>query len=411
MPQIERKEGESHKFFETSDGEIGVRTSLIDSAGRSSANTVFGENQVGIRHADIAAQFHYGYPTGAANSSTVGSGTISITDALLTVSTGTDSDGHARIINKKALRYIPGHEAYCFFTGVFTQGVANSYQRAGLFNEDDGFFIGYEGTQFTCTIRREGVDENHAIDVSKIFDENYDAFDPTKGNVYKISFGYLGFATITFEVLQPNGAWRVLHKIEYPNTSTVTHITNTNLQPRAEVTNDGNTSDIIFKTGSFTAGIVNGGGSDPASRKFSLDASNQTITAGEDMAIMLRVKSTFNSQTNYIQSLLTFISAASDLSKNSVWEFRKNMTITNTPTWTDVATTDSTIEYSTDATVTSGSGKLGFAFTLGKADKLFEFIDKLESELYPGETLTLIIKTPLGTSGTYDYAVRWKELF
>lgn len=381
----------------------------IDGANRVSSNTVFGEKNVGVRKVDIAAQFQYGFPLGSADPDVSNGGTITTVDSMLTVSTGTNAAGAASIANRKALRYIPGHEAYTFFTAVFTEGVADSYQRAGLFDDQNGFFIGYEGADFKVTRRRKGVDTSVTITLADIFEDG--SYDPTKGNVYKISFGYLGFATIVFEVLQPNGQWVILHKIEYPNSSTETHITNTNLPPRTQVANTGNTSNIVFKTGSFTAGIVDGGGGDPAARRFTYTDTAKAIVAVSQMVVTFRSKSTFSSLTNYIETLFTLLSLATDLSKNSTWEFRRNMTITNSPTWADINTLDSTIEYSTDAAVTSGTGESLLAFSMGKTDRIYEQIEDEDVSLLPSDTLTLVNTTPTGTTGTFDLSLREKELF
>jgi hypothetical protein len=310
------------------------------------------------------------------------------------------------------LRYIPGHEAYALFTAVFTTAKADSYQRAGLFNDEDGFFVGYEGTDFKVTRRRDSVDTSVTIDVSTIYDPEDGTFDPTKGNVYRISFGYLGFAAINFEVMAPCGCYKSLYRIEYPNSATQTHILNTNLQPRAEVANTGNNTDIVFKTGSFTAGVVNGGGEDPAARRFTFAQANQTITAGTLMVVTFRSKATFSSLTNYISSVLTMLSFNTDLSKSSLWDLELNGTITNTPTWTDVDTTDSTIEYSTDAVVTHNSGDTYIAIPLGRIDReLITDLEEQEIEILPNDYVTLFITTPVGTTGTYDLSFRWKELF
>lgn len=388
-----------------------LKTVNIDSTARNSLNTVFGEKIVGIRQADIAAQFHYGIPAGSATSTTANGGTVSFSESMLVLSTGTNTVGSASIANRKALRYIPGYEAYMVFTAVFTQGADNSYQRAGLFDDNNGFFIGYENETFYATRRRDGVDFNYSITLGDVFNEGEGTFDPTKGNIYRISFGYLGFATINFEVLSPGGSWRKLYKIEYPNTAIITHITNTNLQPKGEVANDGNNTNIVLKSGSFAAGVVDGGGKDPSARKFTFNTVANTITAGTYHYITFRVKNTFNSLTNYIQSILTLLPIATDLSKNSVWEIRKNMTITNSPTWTDVNTNDSTVEYSTDATFTAGTGTVEMAWSMGKADRIFEDIEKQQVEMFPGDYLTFVIVTPVGTSGTFDFVIRWSELF
>jgi hypothetical protein len=388
------------------------KTGYTDLQDRVSMNTVFGEKITAVRQADIAAQFQYGFPAGSATTTTANGGTITIVESMLTISTGTNVAGSASISNRKALRYIPGQEAFTNFTAVFSTGKEDSYQRAGLFDSVNGFFIGYEGTDFMVTRRRDSVDTSVTIDLNSVYDEQYGVFDPTKGNVYRISFGYLGFAAINFEVMTPSGSWASIHKIEYPNSNTVTHIMNTNLQPRGSAANTGNNTDISLKVGSFSAGIVDGGGFDPASRRFTFDQTNQSITAGSLMVITFRSKSTFASLTNYIQSVLTLLSFNTDLSKSSLWELEKNATITGTPTWNDVDTNDSTIEYSTNAVVTRGSGRLDFSIPLGKVDReLITNLEEQEIELLPQDTMTLFIITPTGTTGTYDLSFRWKEKF
>jgi hypothetical protein len=383
-----------------------------DHSKRMSLNTVFGEKVTGTRRADIAAQFQYGFPASNADPEIANGGTITVVESMLIVSTGTNVAGSAGISNRKALRYLPGQEAYINFTAVFTSPKASSYQRAGLFDAQNGFFIGYEGEDFKATRRRDSVDTSVIIEPSEIYDTEEGVFDPVNGNVYRISFGYLGFATITFEVLSPSGYWTILNKIKYPNTSAVTHILNTNLQPRMEVANTGNNTNISIKVGSFSAGIIDGGGTDPAARRFTFSQTAQSITAGTLMVVTFRSRSIFNSLTNYVSSILTFASYNTDLSKSSLWELEKNATIVGTPTWSDVNTLDSTIEYSVDAVVTRGTGVIDFSIPLGRIDReLITDLEKQEIELLPQDYITLFIVSPVGTTGTFDLSLRWKELF
>lgn len=380
----------------------------IDLAGRTAATSIFGDRIVADRIPDVAAQFQYGFPASSAVPEIENGGYITIIESMLVLGTDINVAGRAKISNKKALRYVPGYEAFVFFTAVFSPAKADSVQRTGLFDDENGFFIGYEGVDFAVTRRRDGVDVNYVIDVSKVFEDG--TFNPEFGNVYKISFGYLGFAAITFEVMRPDGGWKMFYKIEYPNSSTDTHITNTNLPPALEVFNSGNDTDIFVKAGSFSGGTTYGGGVDPASRKFSFSNNNIDIIPVYHLVFVFRSKETFFGIKNYIEALLVLLSIAADLSKDSVWEFRKDMTITNTPTWQDTDV-DSIIEYSADATVTTDSGSLEFSLSLGKTQTLFEDVEKYVINLLPGETMAIIIKTPGGTNGTFNFSLRWKELF
>lgn len=382
----------------------------VDQSNRESLNTVFGEKITGIRRPSTAAQFQYPLESNYATISTVNSGTVSQVDSLLVVSTGTSANVTASIQSRDFLRYIPGHEAYINFTATFSEGKANSTQRAGLFDTEDGFYIGYEGTDFCVSRRRDSVDYRSTINILNVFNDK--TYNPSKGNIYRISFGYLGFAAIHFEVMNSYGGWEELHVIQYPNTQITTHISQTNLPARAEVANNGNTSDIVFKSGSFEFGIVDGGGTDPSSRFQTFASSNITAVAGVDEIVTFRNKATYGGLDNRVSGRLLLISYGTDLNKNASFQILKNATITNTPNWIDVDTDDSIFEYSIDATVDETTGKVMLPWIAGKTDSMIlDIPDSWRIKLRPEEHATIITTTPAGTTGTIDLSMRWVEEF
>jgi hypothetical protein len=391
-----------------------LATSDIDNAHRGSANSIFGDKIVGTRIPSIAGQFQYGLRDDDAVVDSVGTGATSFSDAMLVLNTGTDSDGHIGIQGADYVRYIPGHEAFAFFTCVFAEAVADSVQRIGLFDYDsgngNGFFIGFNGTQFGITRRRAGSDTFTAVDTADVFPSDHGVFDPTKGNVYKISYGYLGFATIHFEILMPHGGFVEFASIDYPNSSTVTHIANTNIPLRAEMTNDGNTTDLEMRIGSVSAGIVDGGGADPIARVFTFALPTVTLAAGVTKQLVhFRNKSTFFSITNKITTQLLLISASTDGNKTVAWGIERDPTITTAGTWMDVDTSDSVMEYSTDAVTTLGTGKDLILWNLSKIDSFFEDVEKYLIKLRPNQWATIYALS--AGANDVDLSIRWKELF
>jgi hypothetical protein len=388
-------------------------TSNFDNAHRGSANSIFGDKITGTRVPSIAGQFQYGLRADDAVIDNVGSGNTSFSNAMLLLNTGTDSNGHIGIQGTDYLRYIPGHEAYAFFTCVFSAGVASNNQRVGIFDYDggngNGFFIGYKETQFGVTRRRAGVDTFTPVDVSTVFPSDQGTFDPTKGNVYKISYGYLGFATIHFEVLLPHGGFVEMASIDYPNSSTETHIANTNIPLRAEATNSGNTTDIEMKIGSVTAGIVDGGGADPIARVFTFAMPTTTLVAGVTKQLVhFRNKSTYFSITNKISTQLILISASTDGNKTVAWGIKKNPTITTAGTWADISV-DSVMEYSTDAVTDLNTGGDLILWNLSKIDSFFEDVEKYLIKLRPTQWATIYALS--AGANDVDLSIRWKELF
>jgi len=298
----------------------------IDKAQRISGNTVFGDNIGGIRKSSIAAQFQYSIEGGTSDSELLNGGAISIFESLLIISSGIDIAGRARINSTENVRYVPGQELYMYWTSVFTTPKENSYQRSGLFDDNNGFFAGYEGTVFTFTRRRGGIDFPQTIDLLAFHEREGYSLDPTKGNVYKISYGYLGFAPITLEVMKPSGELVLLDRIEYPNSATVTHTTQTFLPVRGEVGNSGNNTDMVMSVGSLAAGIVNGGNEDIAGRQFAWSNIIPVALSGANTELVtFRNKTIFAGINNKVPARLLFISGAVENNKNVRWKLFKDV--------------------------------------------------------------------------------------
>ena len=65
-----------------------------------------------------------------------------VTTAMWEVKSGTSVGGYGVLRTKRFLRYRPGQGALTRFTAAFTEGIANSTQRAGLFNQENAIQIG-----------------------------------------------------------------------------------------------------------------------------------------------------------------------------------------------------------------------------------------------------------------------------
>lgn len=389
------------------------KTSDFDPNNRVGANTVFGDRITGIRKTDIAAQFQYGVEDGTSETILENGGTVVIENSLLKIRTGTNTAGRASIQSTETVRYVPGQELYCFFTSVFDTAKVNSYQRVGLFDDANGFFVGYEDTVFTFTRRRDTVDYHQTIDLVEFNEKNNYEFIPTLGNIYKISYGYLGFAPITLEVMKPDGSWTVLSKIEYPNTQAVTHTLQTFLPIRGEAANTGNNTNLEIRSGSLAAGIVDGGNEDIAGRQFTW-STDETITFSDSVTIVtFRNKTTFNSIENRVPARLLFVSFANSANKLIKWRILKNPTLeaSPVPVWNDVNTNNSTLEYSLNAVANySLSDDLFLAWVAGAIDQDFLDVEKYILDLPPGGTASFVIYSG-ATNADADISIRWSERF
>lgn len=94
------------------------------------------------------------------------SGTAAASDSAFVCTTGTTIYGAGSIQSRERLIYRPGQGMVFRFTGLFTTGVANSYQLVGFGHGEDGLWVGYKGTQFGIVYNSRGKREVRTLTIS-----------------------------------------------------------------------------------------------------------------------------------------------------------------------------------------------------------------------------------------------------
>lgn len=94
------------------------------------------------------------------------SGTITQATGMAVIQSGGSTNSAAHMLSRVALKYDPGQGGLVRFTALFTTGVANSVQLAGLGEVGDGFFFGYNGAAFSILRREKGKPEIQTLTVS-----------------------------------------------------------------------------------------------------------------------------------------------------------------------------------------------------------------------------------------------------
>lgn len=240
-------------------------------SGPGTINT-FGHLVTGSPHNQVDVQFYRS--TSVADvvtlvSSNGGGATVSNGGAIF--ATGTNSSGAVTGISVERTRYTAGAEVYGLFTAAYTvPSTANQFMRVGLFDSSNGLFAGYESTAgFGITRRAVGSDSNvlsSAFNHDKLngnstslFTRNGtpEALDPTKLNVFRVRFGWLGAAPISWDVLAPDGHWVTFHVYDWPNTSTLASLASADLPMRLECRKvNAGTDDLRIFTECWGAGTT-----------------------------------------------------------------------------------------------------------------------------------------------------------
>ena len=377
-----------------------------DATGRVSFNTVFGDKIVVERSADIQEQFQYNVNTKTLTTTTVGSGAATQENSMLHISTGTDTNGSVSVQTKASIKYHPSFEGWSYFTALWDNGgVASSEQYIGPFSSDDGYFLGFKDTGFVVGRRNSGSD-------TRITSANFNGdpnfitdFDNTKINIFRITYGWLGTATITFEWKSPD-KWIVIHQMRQENVDTVPNTTNPQLPISIDITKTAGATDIIMHSGSWGGG-VNGPISHVGDRYFTKIVGPSTIST-EAVLVNFQNVSTFQSKTNRVNIEGIRIGISTDGAKNAIVKIYKNLTITS-PTWVNVDATNSVMQTDTVGTVTPSDANLLWAYPMAKIDTIIDPLLDIDFGLNPSDTLTITGQS--AQTNDITFSNRWREHF
>ncbi len=230
---------------------------------------ILGVSVTGRRNNEIELSFFDSFDTNLITNTTAAGGSATISGGHARYRTGTNVNGAARGETVYKCNYRPAHEEYAFFTAAFTTGVANSFQRIGIYDTNNGAFIGYEGTSFGVTLRSATVDTTIAraswngdpLDgsVGSIFTRagTPEAINLNYSNLYRIRFAWLGSASFLFEVFSPDGKWVTFHTIRIPNSQLAPSMETPNLPMKIEcVKSADGVTDLSIYTACWAAGTT-----------------------------------------------------------------------------------------------------------------------------------------------------------
>ena len=305
--------------------------------------TAFGDLDVASPTPKIQLQFPYNINGLETVRATTGSGTVSFSQPFAVCSTTAATNSTASLSSKKNLHYATGQGGLCLLTAVFTTGASGSTQWAGFANTLDALFFGYSGATFGVNRRYNGTDNFIAqsswnVDKMDGTGPSGMTLDPTKGNVYKIQYQWLGFGNIKFYIENPaTGTFQNVHNIQYPNSATTTSLLNPAMQINIQANNTANNTNISIRCPSMSAFVQ--GNLIPTGNNFSF-ANSKTIATTLTSIFGLKNNTTFNGITNYKSIYLTGLSFT-NAGAISVVTLILNGTIGGSPVYTNISSTTS----------------------------------------------------------------------
>lgn len=400
-----------------------VLTSILASVGDSNTvidnlpKTAFGE--LSVAEITPIMQLYFSYNNNPQYTKTYisGSGTVTNSNSMAVVSSGSSINSNATFHTIKPIKYKSGQGLNIKFTAVFTNGIIGNDQLIGGFDSSDGLGFGFNNTDFGIFKRKSTVTE-----WIKQTDWNIDTLDGNGnsglninfgngyGNVFQIKYQYLGFGAITYSVENPNtGEFTNVHMIHYANANAEPSFEIPSFPLAIQSSNTTNTTNITISSGSMMA-CIEGKHVYSGVKKTDSWVNERVEKKTETMLNAYRVKTIFEGKMNktiiYFEGF-SFASGSND--KHHIIKIRKNPTI-NSGVWSDIDTGVSTMEK-----LTSGSwgtdGEIIFSRVVpGKGVPVNISIDISPISLFltPGDTL-VVTSEGIVTSGDSTGCINWLE--
>jgi hypothetical protein len=237
----------------------------------------------------------------------------------------------------------------------------------------------------------------------------FTGFDPTKLNVYKIGFGYLGIANIIYSVYNPNTSSFVeVHKIKWANKNNETHISKPNLKVGWTAASLGSSGTNLTVLGASAAIFLEG---DEILKNNTFGSNNVVGGLTTTLTNLVTVKSrlVYGNYYNLGKVFPLTITVDNEHNKAIIVEVYRNPTVAGP---TDFQFTD---EFNSIAVVdkegtTVTNGTLIDSFIVAAGGNIREDLTVLKTEILPTETFVVAAKTISGTNANdVSVSITWKE--
>ncbi len=368
--------------------------------------------------------FPYNINTDLTNIILAGSGTVTQADNMAVIATSTAATAieSAALESEKTITFRAGEGAVGRFSALFTDLAPNgatSVQGFGLGDANDGYGFMMIGASSEVNIayRTNGVQTlfTQSLWNEDTMDGSGNAgnpsgmlLDPTKGNIYQVSYGS-GFGSVYYSIEnQSTGHLVLVHTLNIANLRTTPSSYNPTFALRAEVFKDGtaDANDYVLKVSdmsSFTQG------KDNITGPINAFENSKSIGTTETSVFTLQNKATYQGKTNKVSAILSSISLVNDTNGAATFRLWENATLGGSPSYTDISTNTSVIAADTAGTTVTG-GKLLWTGGVGKDNGDSIDLHTLAITMSPNNTYTFSAES-LGGANPMVIGLVWVEDF
>ena len=320
----------------------------------------------------------------------------------------TTSSGSRAVLQTHYFHYIAGQTITVGITAIFGTTDTNCRKRMGYFDDDNGIYLEYDGTNLSFNIRTNGGGaSNQTVNRSSFNTNTLDGFDPTKYYLFELTFLWQGAGPVSLYAYI-SGERTLLHMFECGSTLSHPFMKVPNLPIRAEIINAGITGSVqSFSTFCWQLS-AEGNRNVFTQERAAVSTGVSVATSAYKPLISIRLKSTNARAQFQLRSAKIHATSNDDL----VYRISKGVSLTGASfTSVDAA---SIMEYDISATSSTGGTAVNYGFIAksgtvpGEAQAALETIQSDFDGVV--DILTLEAKSITSTATVYG-ALVWVEIF
>ena len=335
-------------------------TENIDWAWRAWLNTIFWDSITASKKDDISHKWDLWLITDDFNITENNWATATEDNSRLFLQSSTATNWQVIIQSRDRVIYRPWHDMYANFTYAWPEWwIAWSTNYIWMFDENNGYYIWYNGTDFVIwrrffTTDYQVTQANWNIDKLDGTWPSWFNLNHNTVNIFRLNFWYLWIAPCYFEVKTWDNSWVLFHVTETLNSQEELAVWSANLPIRAEITKTSWDTNITWYSGSWNGWYYNWWVSFVWNKPNHYNTGTwQALTwTWVENVVIFHLKDTFNSKPNTVPARMVH----ADFNNNATWDIIVAKIVANPTsvwwtavaslTYTDIDTNNSVIEYS-----------------------------------------------------------------
>lgn len=229
--------------------------------------------------------------------------------------------------------------------------------------------------------------------------------DPTKGNIYQVDAGFLGYAPPVYRIFHPERREFVpVHAIEWTNANTQPNFGNPSMRVGWVSASLGSTTNLTVAGASAMAGLQ---GKKEYARTFGGYGVATGVTT-ETQVLTIQVRREFGGRACNAVLRPMKLSIATDSTKGAIFRLLRNPTVSGTTAHAYVDQTESIALTDTAGTTVSGGRLLG-VYGVGPSGRASIEIDEENMFMVAGDELVVTAQVTSGAASEMSAAITWEE--